>query len=155
MPVSATLKSALFAQETGEIFIILLTLSNSEMAFPIRVCSDNVNLLSRGEIFIPYPFDLQLPLDDPDNPPSAKIVIDNVDRAIIRSLRTLTTPLTVLIEIVRAGALDTVEVALPNFQMRNISYDAITIEGVLSLEFLLQEPFPAAIFDPGRFPGGF
>jgi hypothetical protein len=36
-----------------------------------------------------------------------------------------------------------------------VSYDALVVEGELSLESFLREPYPAARFTPGDFAGLF
>ena len=64
-------------------------------------------------------------------------------------------PPTCTMEIVLVSSLDTVEASFPAFVMRNVSYDALTVEAELSLNVLTSEPFPAGRFRPGAFPGLF
>ena len=153
--ISLTAKQAINAPETSEAFIILLTIDHSDLAAPIRVSSDAVDTVSRGNSFVAFPFDLSLPDDTDDRPPRAKLKIDNVDRRIVQSIRTSSSSPSVLIEIVRGSDPDTVEAAFPDFQMRDIGYDALVVEGALTLEELTGEPYPARIFSPAAFPGLF
>jgi len=153
--LSLTARQALYADATDEVFLILLTLSHDDLEAPIRVTSDAVETVSRGDTFVPFPFDLQLPDDQEGKAPKAKLVIDNVDRSIVRAIRSLSTAPTALIEIVRAAAPDTVEATFEDFRLINVTYDAKRVEGVLSIEDFVAEPYPAATFSPGFFPGMF
>jgi len=153
--LSLTARQAINAPETGEAFIILLTLDHPDLAAPIRVSSDAVDTVSRGNSFVAFPFDLSLPDDTDGRPPRAKLRIDNVDRRIVRAIRSIPSPPSVLIEIVRGADPDAIEAAFPDFQMRDIGYDALVVEGALTLEELNGEPYPARIFSPADFPGLF
>lgn len=153
--VSNTAKAALFAPETGEAFLILLTLSHPDLAVPIRVSSDAVNTTSRGDLFIAYPFDLTLPDGEEQRPPRARLVIDNVDRQIVATIRTLQSAPTLLIEIIRASDPNTVEAKFSDFKLFDITYDSQVITADLTLEDFTAEPYPAATFSPSLFPGLF
>ncbi|MCK4945412.1 MAG: DUF1833 family protein [Alphaproteobacteria bacterium] len=153
--VSSLTRQALYAAETGEAFLILLTLDHVSLSTPIRVTSDSVETTSRGNVFAAFPFELVLP-DDQDNvSPRARLVIDNIDRQIVQAVRTLSSAPTVFIEIVRAESADSVEAQFVDFKLTNVSYDSHRVEGVLTIEDFTAEPFPAATFSPSLFPGLF
>jgi hypothetical protein len=123
---------------------------------PIRVTSDAVNTVSRGNTFIQYPFLLTIPTDDDLQPARARITIDNVDRSIITSLRNIgTTPATLLIEIVTSQAPDTVEFSSGNLTLRNVQGDAVSVTGVLGFEEILAKGFPGDTVSPLNVPGVF
>lgn len=152
---SLAARMALNAQETGEAFLILLTLSHPAMQEPLRVTSDAVETQSRGESFAPFPFELTLPDDDGNGAPQARLAIDNVDRQIVRALRELGSAPFVLMEIVRAADPDTVEARFVDFRLTDITYDSRVVEGILGIEDFTSEPYPANVFSPGLFPGLF
>lgn len=152
---SLAARAALNAPETGEAFLILLTLSHAQLPEPLRVTSDAVETISRGNSFAPFPFELSLPDDDGDRSPEARLTIDNIDRQIVRAVRSLPSAPAVLIEIVRAADADTVEARFEDFKLTNVSYDSQVVEGYLSIEDFTAEPFPAFLFSPGLFPGLF
>lgn len=154
-PLSLPARAALYAPETGEAFIILLTISHPDLPAPIRVSGDSLDTESRGETFAAFPFALSLPDDEDNKSPRARLVIDNVDRTIVRAVRQLTSSPTVRIEIVRAAAPDTVEARFEDFRFTNISYDSQVVEGDLTIEDFTAEPYPAASFSPSLFPGLF
>lgn len=154
-PLSAPAKTALHGAETGEAFLILLTLSHESLAESLRVSSDAVNTLSRGQTFVSYPFDLTLPADEEGRSPRAHLVIDNIDRQIIAAIRGLASSPSLMIEIVRAAAPDTVEAVFHDFRLVNVVYDSHLIDGELTIEDFTAEPYPAATFSPSLFPGIF
>jgi hypothetical protein len=153
--VSLTARQALYAQETGEVFLVLLTIDHADLASPIRVSSDAVDTLSRGDTYVAFPFRLSLPEDGDDRPPRARLAIDNVDRTIVQSLRQIGSAPRVLIEVVRGADPDSIEAAFPDFELTDAHYDALTVQGDLTLESFLREPYPAALFTPADFPGLF
>jgi hypothetical protein len=153
--LSTPAQQALFAPETGDAFIVLLTISNTALAEPICVTSDEVITISNGVSFVPFPFDLVLPNDMDSKSYRAKLVIDNIDRSIVQAVRSLTTAPSVLIQIVRAATPDVIEAQFVDFTLTNVTYDAYRVQGDLTVEDFTAEPFPAAIFSPGLFPGLF
>lgn len=153
--LSTGARQAIFAAESGEAFIILLTFTHESLASPIRVGSDSVDTVSRGQAYIAYPFDLTLPDDDEGRAPRARLVIDNVDRQIVATLRNLATSPVLTLEIVRAAAPDVVEAVFHDFRLRNVRYDSHVIEADLTIEDFTAEPYPAGSFCPSLFPGIF
>lgn len=153
--LSTGARQAIFAAESGEAFIILLTFTHESLATPIRVGSDSVDTVSRGQAYIAYPFDLTLPDDDEGRAPRARLVIDNVDRQIVATLRNLATSPVLTLEIVRAAAPDLVEAVFHDFRLRNVRYDSHVIEADLTIEDFTAEPYPAGSFCPSLFPGIF
>lgn len=153
--LSAPTRRALFAADSGDAFIILLTFTHEALATPIRVCSDSGDTTSRGNIFVAYPFDLTLPDDDEARAPRARLVIDNVDRQIIATLRNLQTSPVLTLEVVRAAEPDVVEAVFHDFRLHNVRYDSQVIEADLTIEDFTAEPYPAGSFTPSLFPGIF
>ncbi|MDE1151412.1 MAG: DUF1833 family protein [Micavibrio sp.] len=148
-------RQALYAPETADAFLILLTLSHASLAEPIRVTSDAVDTVSRGSQFVAFPFDLTLPDDTEGQSPEARLRIDNVDRQVVKAVRSLNSAPSVLIEIVRVATPDVIEAQFQDFRLTNVTYDSQVVEGNLSIEDFTMEPFPAAVFAPGNFPGLF
>lgn len=154
-PLSLSAKQALFSAETGEAFLILLTLDHASLAAPIRVTSDAVNTVSQGNTFIAFPFDLVIPDDTEGASPRARLIIDNIDRTIVAAIRAVSSSPSALIEIVLASDPDTIEASFPDFKLTNVSYDSLSVSGDLTVEDFTAEPWPSAIFSPANFPGMF
>ena len=153
--LSASTRQAIFAADSTDAFVILLTFEHDSLIEPIRVSSDSEDTVSRGQAYIAYPFDLTLPDDDEGRAPRARLVIDNVDRQIVATLRNLATSPVLTLEIVRAAAPDMVEAVFHDFRLRNVRYDSHVIEADLTIEDFTAEPYPAGSFCPSLFPGIF
>ncbi len=152
---STLFRNAINAPETGEAFIFLLTIDHSTLSSPFRFCSNGIDMTSRGETYYAYPFQIRLPQDNTDRIPTITLVIDNIHRDIVSTIRTITTPPTVTVEVVLESTPDTIEALFPEFILRNTTYNRITIEGTLQVELLEAEPFPGESYNTVNFPGLF
>lgn len=153
--LSSTAQAAIAAAQTGEAFLVLLTLDHDDLDAPIRVTSDAVATVSRGETFTPFPFEVALPSERDDQLAGVRLVIDAVDRSIIIALRDLTSAPTVTMEVVLGSTPDTVEAGPFEYTLKNATYNALTVEGDLAFEDVLNEAFPGQSFVPFTHPGLF
>ena len=142
------------AQDTDEVWLTLLSIDSPELAAPLRFVNNNVSVTSRGNVFLAFPFDMEFPGQDEESPGEARLVIDNVDRSIVNFIRSITAPPKVTIEVVLGSSLDTVEASFSNMTLRNVSYDAKSVTGLLRFEDIVIEPVSYAM-TPERFPGQF
>jgi len=153
--VSDTTRGNMFAEETADGLLALLTIDHPTLTTPIRVVHNTVDIISRGDSFTAFPFELVLPTSDPDSPPRAQLVIDNVSREIGQVIRQIPSAATVLIEVVRLAAPDELELSFPTLKLINIRLDVAKVTGDLISEDLQIEPYPAFTFSPAQFPGLF
>lgn len=162
--LSTNAKQAIFAQQTSEIFAILLTITHPDLTNPIRLSSDSHELLptagvrgiiSRGQEYIYLPFSVSLPSQDETGVARAQISIDNIDRTIVQAVRQANSSLAIKIEVILVSDPDNVEISIDNFKLQKVTYDAFTVGGELSLEYYDLEPFPYKRFTPSGFPGIF
>jgi len=154
MTVSPAFKAAVFAQETSEAFLVLLTIDHDDFVEPLRFTSNGVDTVSNGDTFLAFPFRFIPPSDD-DSDQQAKLEIDNVDRRIVEAIRRLSSPPTISVNLVRESAPDTIEVEFPEFLLQGVKYDRLVVSGTLSVESLDNDPIPAHSFMPSFFPGLF
>lgn len=152
--LSSNALASIHAQETGEVWLVLLTIENTGLATPIRVVNNNENITSRGNVYQAFPFEIVLPGEDPDGISKAVLRFDNVDRTAIQAIRGLPSAPTVTIEVILASAPDTVEISFGGMSLRNVRYDATVVEGELHFESLYNEPITFTM-TPSRFPGLF
>jgi hypothetical protein len=150
--MSQTALQAVTAQETAEALPVLLTIEHSAWAAPIRLTDDRVDIISRGNTYTAFPFELQLPNEQADTISTVQLVLDNVDRTITAELRAIQEAPTVTFEVVLASDPDTVEAGPFVFEWQKVTYDALEISGELVNEAIHDEPFPAARFTPGVAP---
>lgn len=150
--VSADLKSEAWLPES-DLPLILLTLDHDDLVEPLRVVNNKSDITSNGEVYTAFPFEIELPSDLEDAPPNARLRIDNVSREIGQTIRSISTPPSLTVQVVRGDAPDTVELEFSGMVLRNVRYDALTVQGDLEFEDLTREPFPAITFSPADFPG--
>lgn len=143
------------AQETDEVFLPLLTINHESLEEPIRVVRNTENVTSRGHDYIALPFDITLPTDDGETLPVANLQIDNIERTIVSTIRSIDTPPEVTIEIVLASSPDIVEMGLYDMTLQSASYDAFTVEGSLVIEDIMNQQFPPGVIDSEQYNGLF
>lgn len=164
--ISDNLRQVSYAQETDVAVIILLTLRTNDLPDAIRICSTPVEnfadlgenvygCTSNGQRYLFLPFNIVLPQDDKTGAVTAKLTIDNVNRQIVQYARETKSAINVDIQVILSNDLDAVELEFKDFKLTNVSYDAFTVSGDLSVDYLGLEPFPCGRFTPSGFPGLF
>lgn len=133
--------------------LVLLTMSHADLTSPIRVVNNNENITSNGETYIAFPFEIVLPDSTEDSPPRARLQISNVSREIGQAIRSISSPPSLLIQVVRPDAPDTVEVEFVGMRLANVLLDALMVSGEVEFEDLSREPFPGFCMTPSEFPG--
>ena len=113
------------------------------------------DVVSGGLTYVAFPFEIALPADTEDAPPSVTLRICSVDRRVIQAIRSASGDLQAELVVVAASDPDQVEVGPLEFSLRNATYDQGVVEGTLRYENLLNEPFPEGAFTPSRTPGVF
>lgn len=147
---------ALFAQQTDEIIVPLLTITHPLMAdtdaLRFALLKRGDVFASRGQEYLPFPFDLTVPSDSADRPPEGNISISNIDRRMTAFLESVISPPLVDIEIVLASTPDTVEIAWYGLEMQGPKYNLQNISATLQFLRMNNEGFPKGIFSPSHFP---
>lgn len=154
--VSANALRAMLAQETGEVFLVCVTISHSSFGAPYLLVNDQQGLVRTAGTFQPFAFSLNFPAEQEDQLPSVQMVLDNVDPAILTAIRTIGAERpAVKVEAVLASQPNTVEASF-SFAIISINYDANTITGTLGFEEdILNTVFPAGTYTPSNSPGLF
>jgi len=148
-------KIALFAPQTSKVFLTLLTIDHADLGAPLRFVNDNVDVTSNGDLYSAFPFEVILPPERADELTVGRLRIDNIDRGITSTLRSISTAPSAAIQVVLSSDPDTVQLGPLNFTWRIADYDVSTVEGDLRFEELLGEPFPGDRVTPNTFPGVF
>jgi hypothetical protein len=146
-------KASLNAAQTGEAYIVLVTIDHPNLSAPLRVNDSGATVVSNGDTYDPLPFAIILPDDTERQSAKAKLTIDNTDRRIIQTLRQMNGPASCVFTIVMASAPDTVEAQWDDFTIADFVADVNTVECILSMEDFSGEPYPAETFNVADFPG--
>jgi hypothetical protein len=153
--LSNALKAQLFANESYDPFLQLITLSHDSFTSPIYLVDNSEEIVSNGNTFLPFPMQIILPQDDSDSDKQVKISFDNVSRFLIEELRSISTPINLKLEMVLASNPDIIEVKLEELQLRNIQVTLKSVEGTLVLDDFLRTELSSEKYGPSNFPGLF
>lgn len=168
--LSANALKALFDIESNDTLITLVTLKqNPDVGIynDIYLCDTSSQRLSETDSEVTYgtisnginyqylPLEIVLPNDDATNGPKCSLTLHDVTRYLVPTIRTLTGPPDVTLQLVLYSTPNVVEISYSGFKLTNIVYNANTITGDLTIPSLEIEPFPAHSFTPAYFPGLF
>ena len=151
--LSSAAKAELYAAQCGGIWLVLLTISHTSIT-TLRYVNDRQSVTSGGDVYSPAAFSASLPADR-DEAPRALITLDNVDQAAVAALRSITSPATITIEVIRRSAPDTILVSYPDLRLTGARITASTIELELAADAVVDEGYPGTDFTPLLFPAGF
>ena len=143
---------AIRARETGEVLLELVTVSHSAFGATIRRVDNTEDIVSRGETWIAKPTEVTLPRESDRGATSGRIVLDDTDLAISAEFRKASTPPTVLIEIVRASATETVDRAYRSLEATGMRVDGTSVVLTIGLADYRREAFPSVAFGTDGFP---
>jgi len=145
--------ASLMAQETGEAYLVLLTVSDSSGVIA-RLTSDSVDTVVGADTYQQFPFDITLPDNAEGKVSTAQLSFSNIDRRFIQSIREETMPLGVNIKVVMGSDPTDILAEFTDFLLRNVTYNVTTISGTLTLESFLSEQV-GQIMNGQTFPGLF
>jgi Domain of unknown function (DUF1833) len=155
---SSALRTMAHSQESGQVLLALIEISHSTIiGGPLRLVQDVKPIVSAGNVYTAFPFQIVLPDDNEQATPRVKLIIDAVDQSIMTAIRTMPPgePPTITVSIVLASQPDVVEMSMTGMVLRTVMGTQDRIEGELLIdeEDLLR--FPEGSFTPFDFPGMF
>lgn len=153
--VSVNALRAMLAQETGEVFLVCITITHPSIVTQ-RLVNDAQPLVRTAGTYTPCPMQMTLPAQRSDQIPQVNLVIDNVDRTVLEQIRTVAGIPQVVMEVVLASSPDVVEAGPFDFALMSATYDVMTITGVLGyMDEVLNQKVPADEYTPTNSPGLF
>lgn len=153
--LSNNAKIAITANNTSEVFLPLLKIEHDDLTEDLLFVRNTEQVVSNGDTYLPCSFDLNLPAEKDGQINNASLTIDNVDRAIVTAVRSISSPPLITLSIVLASDPDTLEAGPLEFTLRNVSFNVKTVSGELVYEDRLFLNIPGNKFDPFLFPGLF
>ena len=161
--ISSATRSALYAQETDEVFVLLLEFDNElDNAQPIRLALSNVNYNSTcGGIYTDAPlfvgafFQIELPSETGEDINAVRVAIDNVDQQIVEAVRNSVGKPKVRLWVVLSSTPNVVEAGPFRFRLENATYDNFYVRGELVYEDVVNRRWPQHDFTPHNTPGLF
>lgn len=154
MPLTGDALEQSIKQHQDDPFLILLTIEHDTLDDPIYLVRNRESVVSRGNTYTAFMLECELPTDT-DEPPAARIAVQNVDRAIGQLLEGLIGSPTCTFEVILASDPDTVLETWPDLLFTDVTIDAGLVSATLSQEVFWQEPCPWRRLRPEEFPGMF
>jgi hypothetical protein len=151
--VSLAARRAFFSQQTGEVILVLLDITHPDLT-TIRVVNNNEDVVSGGNTYSAFPFDMPPPGEKEGEIARVRLRIDNIDRSIVQALRSIQSSPMVSLNIVMASSPNRIEAGPFDMFLKAAVYDKLVVEGELSFEDE-DEPFPGDSYVPALFPGLF
>ena len=152
--LSSDFIESLMAERTSEIYHTLITITGAGISTK-RYTDNYEDVSSGGNTYTAAAFEVALPDDVEEQVPDVNIVVDNVDRALITDIRSVTGVPEVEIKNVLQSAPNVVEIGPLNFKVRSVNYDKHRISGSLQYQDILNETYPDKKYTPQLFPGLF
>ncbi|MEC8919181.1 MAG: DUF1833 family protein [Pseudomonadota bacterium] len=148
----------LFAEHTASAMFALVTFYSDDETRYVGVVNNLENVTHNGVEYIGLPFEFELPSNDDEQVPQLTMTIDNVDRALVDLVRSVTEAPPVIVEIIRVtqGGITATELGPMDFSLLNADITA----GSVSLQIgytndILNSPATGDIFNPGTAPAMF
>ena len=141
-PLSSIALQSAQALTTSEVWLLLLKLDHADLATPFYLVNNTESVIHETIEYIAYPFSVVLAEDDGEKLPKVRLTIDNVDRALVETIRSISDSPSINIKLVLASQPNTVELEIDGLILREVEYDAFTITGTLYADDLLSSRFP-------------
>lgn len=151
--LSNEVKAQLFAQESDDPFLTLVTLTHP--TFTARLVNNSSDVVSNGFTFTAFPMKIRLPIDDGESSRDFGIDFDNVSLDLIANLRSVTGEIGVTIELILASLPDVIQMEHRDLVIRAITYDSQKISARIVLDNFLSVEMTSERYTPSNFPGLF
>lgn len=146
----------MMAQDTAEVFIPLLRIEHPSLGAPILLAYNTESVVRSDGTYLPYPFQINLPVQSDEEIPQVTLTVDNTDLSVNDKIRTLIGEPSVTFMVVLASSPDTVEAGPFAMKLANATATADTITGTLGQEQdIFSQLCPGMQYMPGNSPGLF
>lgn len=152
--LSPAATASILARETAEVWLAALRITHPDLT-AIRLVNNNEPVTRADGVYQPWPFTAVLPDDTSDANQSVRLVIDSIDRSVLRAIRGLRGPRPqAVLEVILASSPDTVEMGPFEFAVLGADYDELQIEASVGYEEdFLNQAVPAQTYTPQNSPG--
>jgi hypothetical protein len=152
--LSPELIHQLLSQESNDPFLTLLTLSHDSFS-TIRLVNNTTDVVSRTETFIAFPFKIRFPVDDGESVREFSIDFDNVSLDLVDEIRSVTSPISIVIELVLSSIPDDVQMIQDNLKIQTITMNKHRVSAKIIVDDFLNIEMTGERYEPSNFPGLF
>ncbi len=143
MTLSANAIQSAQALTTSDVWLLLMDISHDDLVSDLHLVNNTVAITHNSVEYVAYPFQVVLSNDDGEHLPKVNLTIDNVDRALVETIRSIADSPTIVIKLVLSDAPDDVELEITGLILREVEYDAFSITGTLYADDILNSRYPA------------
>lgn len=151
--LSNELKAQIFAQESADPFLTLVTLTGP--GFVYRLVNNSKDIISGGQTFQAFPMKVRLPADDGDSAREFQIEFDNASLLLIVALRSQTAPIECQIDMILASMPDVIQMTVEDLLIRSVVYDKNKVSAKIVLDNFLTVAMTSERYTPLSYPGMF
>ena len=159
----------IYAPNTGDYPILLLTFAHDDLTENITISSDHTTRIpelttdkqiiygtvSNSINYLHCEGEMSWPDDFEGQAPRTTLTVANVGRELTEPIRSLITSPTVGLQFVLASNPDKVEMQFDGLRFDEITINTLTVSGDLSLDMMENEPSPQYTCTPSTTPGIF
>lgn len=153
--LSPQLLDQIFAQNSDDPFLSLVTLTHDTFASPIRLVNNTKNITSRGNVYQAFPMKVRLPVDDGESARDFTIEFDNASLELIEEIRTVTSQIGIKLEMILASLPNVVQMEQADLKIVSLNYTATKITARVVLDSFLNVELTSEKYNPSNFPGIF
>ena len=152
--ITTAAKKEIYASETGAVFLTVLQVIHSSIT-TLYFVNNMVDVVYDGVTYTAYPFKFDPPKDKEGAKPESKITFPNIDRELLAIVRSVSDPITIKAALIMILPDNTAskEGGWWQFEMKNVSYDMMTITGDLEYDINLDNYLSKTKYNNLTFPG--
>lgn len=151
--LSAELQAEIFAQESGDPFLTLVTLTHVD--FTIYLVNNSKDITSRGNVYTALPMKIRLPMDDGETARDFQVDFDNASRILITNLRSVTGNIGVKFEMILASMPNVVQMSYEDLVLSSITYTGTKVSAKIVFDSFLGVEMTSERYQPTNYPGLF
>ncbi len=151
--ISDALKAQLFAQDSTDPFLTLVTLTNP--TFTARLVNNSSDIVSNGFTYTAFPMNINTPTDDGDSVRDFTVEFDNVSVDLIANLRSVIGDIGVKFEFILASMPNVIQITYDDLVVRAITYNNKRISAKIVMDNFLAVAMTSERYTPSNFPGMF
>lgn len=152
--ISNELKAQIFAQQSDDPFLTLITISHDDFD-TIRLVNNSTDIVSNGNTFTAFPMKIRLPVDDGESARDIVIEFDNASLELIESLRSVTTAVDVRVDLILASMPDVIQLSHEDLVIKTITYNKNRVSARIAFDNFLSVAMTSERYNPSNFPGLF
>jgi hypothetical protein len=153
--LSPELLAEIFAQESSDPFLTLVTLSHTTFAEDILLVNNSKDIVSRGNTYLAFPMKIRLPVDDGETQRDFSLEMDNASLEFIEEIRTVTSRISVKFEMILASLPDDVQMAQEDLAIVAVTYNSKKISARIAMDSFLGVEITCEKYSPTSYPGIF